>query len=153
MLHNFRPDQDLILIRSEHPVLKRATTVAGMSGSPIYLKGKLAGAYAYGWLFGKEPIAGVTPAATINCRLPISDRIIFIINPPFSLYVSATYFGTRPFCREPYLGDYFDKLNVDRAIFKYSFELISRHFLNLPGLWRRILPRLQQEISVDLFHS
>ncbi len=77
VLCNFRPDQDLILIRSEHPVLKRATTVAGMSGSPIYLKGKLAGAYAYGWLFGKEPIAGVTPAAKMLAEIdrPIDPDI------------------------------------------------------------------------------
>jgi hypothetical protein len=61
VLHNFRPDQHLILIRTDHPVLEKAIVVGGMSGSPIYLEGKLAGAYAYGWLFGKEPVAGVTP--------------------------------------------------------------------------------------------
>ena len=32
-------------------------TVAGMSGSPIYLDNRLAGAYAYGWPFGKDPVA------------------------------------------------------------------------------------------------
>ena len=32
-----------------------------MSGSPIYVNGKILGAYAYGWLFGTEAIAGVTP--------------------------------------------------------------------------------------------
>jgi len=60
-LHNFRPNQDLILIKTPHPRLNIARTVAGMSGSPIYLNGKMIGAYAYGWLFGVEPIAGVTP--------------------------------------------------------------------------------------------
>jgi hypothetical protein len=77
VLHNFRPSQDLILIRCEHPVLNRATTVAGMSGSPIYLEGRLAGAYAYGWLFGKEPVAGVTPAANMLAELnrPIDPNI------------------------------------------------------------------------------
>jgi hypothetical protein len=38
-----------------------AKVVAGMSGSPIYFNGKMAGAYAYGWTFGAEPVAGVTP--------------------------------------------------------------------------------------------
>ncbi|MFI5308152.1 MAG: hypothetical protein ACHQ53_12405 [Polyangiales bacterium] len=61
VLHNFRPDQDLILVRTSHPVLDKAIVVGGMSGSPIYLEGKLAGAYSYGWMFGKEPVAGVTP--------------------------------------------------------------------------------------------
>ncbi len=69
VLSNFRPDQDMILVRTKHPVLDRATTVAGMSGSPVYLEGKLAGAYAFGWLFGREPVAGVTPIANMLAEL------------------------------------------------------------------------------------
>jgi hypothetical protein len=61
VLSNFRPDQDLVLIKTPHPVLDHAGSVAGMSGSPIYIDGRLIGAYAYGWSFGKDPIAGVTP--------------------------------------------------------------------------------------------
>lgn len=61
VLPNFRPRQELILIKTFHPRLEVAKVVAGMSGSPIYLDGKMAGAYAYGWTFGAEPIAGVTP--------------------------------------------------------------------------------------------
>lgn len=61
VLHNFRPDQDLILVRTKHPILEHANTVAGMSGSPVFLDGRLAGAYAYGWPFGKDPVIGVTP--------------------------------------------------------------------------------------------
>jgi hypothetical protein len=77
VLHKFRPDQDLILIRTEHPILERAITVAGMSGSPIYLDDKLIGAYAYGWTFGKEPLAGVTPIANMLAEIgrPIDPRI------------------------------------------------------------------------------
>lgn len=61
ILKNFRPNMNLILVKTIHPRLEITRTVAGMSGSPIYLKGKMIGAYAYGWLFGVEPIAGVTP--------------------------------------------------------------------------------------------
>lgn len=62
VLKNFRPRQELILIKTpRHPRLEVAKVVAGMSGSPIYLNGKMVGAYAYGWTFGKEPVAGVTP--------------------------------------------------------------------------------------------
>ncbi len=62
VLKGFRPNQDLILIKTpNHPRLDAAKTVAGMSGSPIYLEGKMIGAYAYGWTFGAEPVAGVTP--------------------------------------------------------------------------------------------
>jgi hypothetical protein len=64
VLHNFRPGQDLILIKTPHPRLDIVKTVAGMSGSPIYLDGRLAGAYAYSLsAFEVEPIAGVTPIA------------------------------------------------------------------------------------------
>ncbi len=34
--------------------------IAGMSGSPVYLEGKLLGALAYAWLFSKEPLCGIT---------------------------------------------------------------------------------------------
>lgn len=61
VLNNFRPRQELILVKTKHPRLEVAKVVAGMSGSPIYLNGKMIGAYAYGWTFGSEPVAGVTP--------------------------------------------------------------------------------------------
>lgn len=60
-LHSFRPGAELILIKTNHPRLLAAKTVAGMSGSPIYIDDKMIGAYAYGWFFNVEPIAGVTP--------------------------------------------------------------------------------------------
>ena len=57
----FLPRQDLILIKTRHPRLDVARVVAGMSGSPVFLEGKMAGAYAYGWTFPREAVAGVTP--------------------------------------------------------------------------------------------
>lgn len=61
VLTNFMPHQDLILVKTHHPRLEVAKVVAGMSGSPVFIDGKMIGAYAYGWQFGSEPIAGVTP--------------------------------------------------------------------------------------------
>ncbi|MEM1416849.1 MAG: hypothetical protein AAGH15_18270 [Myxococcota bacterium] len=61
VLHDFRPGQDIVLARTPHPLLDHAGSVGGMSGSPIYLEGKLLGAYAYGWPFGRDPIIGITP--------------------------------------------------------------------------------------------
>jgi len=71
VMRNFRPHQDLILVNTEHPRLEVAKIVAGMSGSPVYLDGKMAGAYSYGWSFGAEPVAGVTP---IESMLTDLDR-------------------------------------------------------------------------------
>ncbi len=70
LLRNFRPAQDLILIKTPHPRLNITKNVKGMSGSPIYLDGRLAGAYAYSWAsFQTEPVAGVTPIAPMLSEL------------------------------------------------------------------------------------
>lgn len=61
-IKNVFPNQDLFLIKTpNHPRLESAHLVAGMSGSPIYINGKMIGAYSYGPSFAKEPIALVTP--------------------------------------------------------------------------------------------
>ena len=54
-------NSDAILIQCEGLNLDHSGTVAGMSGSPIYFNGKIAGALAFGWNYAKDPIAGVTP--------------------------------------------------------------------------------------------
>lgn len=77
VLRNFRPRQDAILIKTKHPRLDIVNVVRGMSGSPIYLNGKMAGAYAYGWSFGKEPVAGVTPIQNMieDLERPLPESI------------------------------------------------------------------------------
>jgi hypothetical protein len=77
VLRNFRPKQEIVLIKTKHPRLEVAKVVAGMSGSPIYIDGKMIGAYAYGWTFGAEPIAGVTPIRAMldEMELPLPDSI------------------------------------------------------------------------------
>jgi hypothetical protein len=69
VLHHFLPKMDVILIQSDDERLKHSGIVAGMSGSPIYLDGRLAGALAYGWHFAKDPLAGVTPIENMMAEL------------------------------------------------------------------------------------
>lgn len=57
------PDGEIVLVRLDHPRMRETGIIAGMSGSPVYLDGKLLGALAYGWPFASEPIGGVTPFA------------------------------------------------------------------------------------------
>src|SRR5579872_6093668 len=58
------PKGDIILVRLGGAKAEYTGVVAGMSGSPVYLNGKLAGAVAFRiGEFSKEPIAGVTPIA------------------------------------------------------------------------------------------
>jgi hypothetical protein len=61
VLPGIGPDQDLILARCSGGTLERTGVLAGMSGSPVYIDGRLAGAVAFAWGFSKEPIAGITP--------------------------------------------------------------------------------------------
>jgi hypothetical protein len=65
ILHNQNgPKSDIILVRLHGPKVEYTGVVAGMSGSPVYFDGKLAGAIAFRiGEFSKEPIAGVTPIA------------------------------------------------------------------------------------------
>ena len=67
VLHNANgPKGDIILIRLHGTKVEYTGVVAGMSGSPVYLDGKLAGALAFRiGQFSKEPIAGVTPIAAM----------------------------------------------------------------------------------------
>ena len=71
VLHNFRPSQDLILIKTPNNARLEATKgVHGMSGSPIYFDGRLAGAYSYiVGSFPAEPVVGVTPIAPMLTEL------------------------------------------------------------------------------------
>jgi hypothetical protein len=61
LLKSYAPKQDLILARILNDAIARTGVIAGMSGSPIYVGGKLIGALAYGWPFSRDPICGITP--------------------------------------------------------------------------------------------
>src|SRR5512143_1892083 len=61
LLKSYAPKQDLILARVTGTTLEKTGIIAGMSGSPIYVDGRLVGALAYGWPFSREPICGITP--------------------------------------------------------------------------------------------
>ena len=58
---NFLPKKDIILVELLGDRLKHTGLVSGMSGSPVYIEGKLVGALAFGWAFSKDPIGGITP--------------------------------------------------------------------------------------------
>lgn len=63
VLHKEVAGTDVIIVKVESPYLKKRhlSLVSGMSGSPVYFNGKLAGAIALGWPFTLEPVAGVVP--------------------------------------------------------------------------------------------
>ena len=62
VLKNVEPKKSIILAKLEGGILEEAGVISGMSGSPVYVDGKLIGAVAYSLgTFVKEPIAGITP--------------------------------------------------------------------------------------------
>jgi SpoIVB peptidase S55 len=61
------PKRDLILARLEGGPLANTGVAQGMSGSPVYIDGRLIGAVSYSiGAFSKEPIAGITPIAEMK---------------------------------------------------------------------------------------
>ena len=62
VLKTTSPGRDLVLCRLSGLNLDKTGVIAGMSGSPVYIDGKLLGALAFRiGQFSKEPIAGITP--------------------------------------------------------------------------------------------
>jgi hypothetical protein len=55
------PRKSVIIAKLSGAQVERTSVFAGMSGSPVYIDGKLVGAIAYAFPFSKEPIAGITP--------------------------------------------------------------------------------------------
>lgn len=63
---NLRPDTSFILARLAGQGLETSGVVAGMSGSPVYVEGRLVGAVAFAWPFAREAVAGITPIETMR---------------------------------------------------------------------------------------
>jgi hypothetical protein len=106
------PKRDLILARLEGGPLAQTGVIAGMSGSPVYLDGKLLGAVSYSLgSFSKEPIAGITPiaemidAATLDTpRAPIGTRARLempVTRDSLAAAMRASMSWARPFADRP----------------------------------------------------
>jgi hypothetical protein len=66
VLRGSSPGSSAILARLSGQGLEHSGVIAGMSGSPVYIDDRLAGAIAFGWNFSKDPIAGITPIAEMR---------------------------------------------------------------------------------------
>jgi len=68
------PEGEIVLVRLEDDRFRHTGIIAGMSGSPVYVDGRLLGALAFGWSFSKEPIGGVTPFSRMET---LADERVF----------------------------------------------------------------------------
>jgi hypothetical protein len=66
VMRNVSPDVSYILARLTGKGLEKIGVAAGMSGSPVFIDGKLAGAVAFSWPFSHEAIAGITPIESMR---------------------------------------------------------------------------------------
>src|SRR5689334_15215886 len=74
VLKDYAPKQDMILARLSGGPLERTGVIAGMSGSPVYIDGKLIGAVAFAFPFAKEPIAGIQPIGQMLNLLDVKNQ-------------------------------------------------------------------------------
>ncbi|MCX6558189.1 MAG: hypothetical protein NTW95_12305 [Candidatus Aminicenantes bacterium] len=66
ILDKFVSDKNMIVAELSSPELLDGGVIAGMSGSPAYINGKLIGSVSYGLTnFSRKPIAGITPIEDI----------------------------------------------------------------------------------------
>jgi len=61
VVYNMNVGRDAILVKVDDERFIHAGVIAGCSGSPVYIDGRLAGAMAFGWTNSKDPLYGVTP--------------------------------------------------------------------------------------------
>jgi hypothetical protein len=94
LLKRYAPRQDLILARVSGAGLEKSGVIAGMSGSPIYVDGKLVGALAYGWPFARDPICGITPIQSmLDIRQAPARPPLPIVGPAASRQSVVSAFG------------------------------------------------------------
>jgi hypothetical protein len=116
------PRRDLILARLEGGPLAHTGVLEGMSGSPVYIDGRLVGAVSYSLgSFPKEPIAGITPIAEMTDAVAAASPRALATRPFLDLPVTperltaalrAMYQRVRPFADRP--GD-LDSIGLPRA--------------------------------------
>jgi len=76
VMRDVSPGRDMVLCRLTGCKLEHSGIIQGMSGSPIFIDGKLLGAVAFAWEFAKDPIAGVTPFQQMIQYVRSNDRRI-----------------------------------------------------------------------------
>jgi hypothetical protein len=111
VLHNVQgPHRDLILARLEGGPLAKTGVAAGMSGSPVYIDGRLIGAVSYSiGAFPTEAIAGITPIAEMKDATEMTRRAparqarieLPITREGLTAALSATYARLAPFANRP----------------------------------------------------
>lgn len=74
VLKNIQPKQDMILSKLSGGPLEKTGVIQGMSGSPVYIDGRLIGAVAFAFPYAKEPMAGIQPIGQMISLLDLPPQ-------------------------------------------------------------------------------
>ncbi|MEE9226176.1 MAG: hypothetical protein V3U66_00400, partial [Acidobacteriota bacterium] len=149
LLADITPKRNMFLVRIDGEAIQKLGVAAGMSGSPVYLNGSLAGALAYSWSFSKQPIAGITPIGEmLDLLAPDASRAAAANPAP----VPATDWN-RLFSPEGIL-DFFDRYLSSRHARSTGRAVPLRSLpipLTVSGLQLGAIPALQEELRMAGF--
>ncbi|HYU36148.1 MAG TPA: SpoIVB peptidase S55 domain-containing protein, partial [Thermoanaerobaculia bacterium] len=82
VLRNAGPELNYILARLSGKGLETSGVASGMSGSPVFIDGKLAGAVAFSWPFSHDAIAGIMPIESMRKLSTLGGGIPPAVPPP-----------------------------------------------------------------------
>jgi hypothetical protein len=136
--------RNLILAKLEGGPLANTGVIAGMSGSPVYIDGRLIGAVSYALgSFSKEPIAGITPIAEMTDSTTFND-----VRPPGSK-VKVEY----PFTQESLTAAFRKALNWNRPFAERPNDAQLTGISAVAGLGGSQLGTLLRPIATPLVMS
>jgi hypothetical protein len=135
------PQRTLILARLEGGPLANTGVIAGMSGSPVYIDGRLIGAVSYALgAFSKEPIAGITPIGEMT-----DDTALHTTRP-----AGARVHVDVPFTRSELTSALQRALNWNRPFAARPEDTSLVGFTGVPGLGGREVGTLLRPIATPL---
>ena len=138
------PGRNLILTKLEGGPLAHTGVIAGMSGSPVYVDGKLIGAVSYSLgSFPKEPIAGITPIGEMTDAAALTDAR------PASARVRIEY----PLTRENLTAAFRKALNWNHPFADRPSDVRSQSFSSVDDLGAGQIGALMRPIATPLVMS
>ncbi len=136
--------RNLILAKLEGGPLANTGVIAGMSGSPVYIDGKLVGAVSYALgSFSKEPIAGITPIAEMTDSTTFND-----VRPP-GTKVNVQY----PFTQESLTAAFRKALNWNRPFVDRPNDAQLTGLATIAGVGGNEIGTLLRPIATPLVMS
>ena len=94
VMRNLRPDVSYILGRLTGKGLEKSGVAGGMSGSPVFIDGRLVGAVAFSWAFSNEALAGITPIESMRTLSTLKP--LDVAPPPTPIKLSDLMAGKVP---------------------------------------------------------